>query len=477
MKSEYHIAVDLGAETGRVIVGNLEKNHVVHRFINQPIRIKESIFWNLLGLFSEIKIGLKEAVRNFPDQITSIGIDTWGVDFVLLDKEGDLIGNPYHYRDKRTDHIVEKVFQIIPRRELFQLTGIQFMQINSLFQLYSFITQKPELVPYVHYFLTIPDLLNYWFTGIKKNEYSIITTSQLYDPIEKNWAFPLFDRLGFNNKWFGTIVPSGTIIGKLLSHIGKEIGSNKRIELIAPACHDTGSAVAAVPVEDNKDYVYISSGTWSLLGIESSVPIINEKSFLYNFTNEGSADGGFRFLQNIMGLWIIQECKRHWDEEERIFSYEELTRMAEKNGPAHFHIDPSDPVFLKPGLIDDSMPDRIRKYCQSTGQYVPTSIAEITRGVLESLAQTYAEKILQIEEITGRRIKEVYIIGGGSQNKLLCQLTANASSLPVFAGPVEATALGNILIQSKTRGNIRSIDEGRSIIKNVYHIKKYLPLK
>jgi len=386
-----------------------------------------------------------------------------------------LIGNPYHYRDKRTDHIAEKVFQIIPKREIFELTGIQFMQINSLFQLYSFLTQKPEITSSIHYFLTIPDLLNYWLTGVKKNEYSIVTTTQLYNPKERDWAFPLIDRLGFNKDWFGTIIPSGTIIGKLLNHINKEIDNEKSIELIAPACHDTGSAVAAIPVEDNEDYVYISSGTWSLLGIESSIPIINEKSFRYNFTNEGSAEGGFRFLQNIMGLWIIQECKRYWDNQGEKFSYEELTRMAEEHGPAHFQIDPSDPVFLKPGLIDDSMPDRIKKYCQRTEQYIPDSIAEITRGVLESLAKTYAKKISQIEEITARKIKEIYIIGGGSQNNLLCQLTANASGLPIFAGPVEATALGNILVQAKARGIISSIKEGRAIIKSTYKIKKYLP--
>ena len=386
-----------------------------------------------------------------------------------------MIGNPYHYRDKRTDHIAEKVFQIIPKREIFELTGIQFMQINSLFQLYSFLTQKPEITSSIHYFLTIPDLLNYWLTGVKKNEYSIVTTTQLYNPKEGDWAFPLIDRLGFNKDWFGTIIPSGTIIGKLLNHINKEIDNEKSIELIAPACHDTGSAVAAIPVEDNEDYVYISSGTWSLLGIESSIPIINEKSFRYNFTNEGSAEGGFRFLQNIMGLWIIQECKRYWDNQGEKFSYEELTRMAEEHGPAHFQIDPSDPVFLKPGLIDDSMPDRIKKYCQRTEQYIPDSIAEITRGVLESLAKTYAKKISQIEEITARKIKEIYIIGGGSQNNLLCQLTANASGLPIFAGPVEATALGNILVQAKARGIISSIKEGRAIIKSTYKIKKYLP--
>jgi rhamnulokinase len=472
---QYHIAVDLGAETGRVIVGNLKSNRIVYRFPNPPVRVKESIFWDLLRLFSEIKKGIKKAVRNFPGQISSIGIDTWGVDFVLLDKDGDLIGNPYHYRDQRTDYVMEEVFQIISRRDLFQSTGIQFMQINSLFQLYAFISQKPEIVQSARHFLTIPDLLNYWLTGIMKNEYSIATTTQLYNPDKKNWAFPLIEKLGFNKDWFGTIIPSGTRVGPLFKHINKEISAEKPIDLIAPACHDTGSAVAAVPVGENKDYVYISSGTWSLLGIESPVPIINEKSFQHNFTNEGSADGGYRFLQNIMGLWIIQECKRYWDQNEKVLTYEELTQMASDNGPAHFQIDPSDPFFLKPGLIDNSMPDRIRKYCKKTDQPEPSSIAEVVRGVLESLAATYANKIHQIEEITRRKMKEIYIIGGGSQNDLLCQLTANTSGLPVYAGPVEATALGNLLVQSMVQGEICSIQEGRKMIRKIYRVKSYFP--
>ena len=472
---QYHIAVDLGAESGRVIVGNLKSNRMVYRFFNQPVRIKESIYWDLLFLFSEIKKGIQEAVRNFPEQITSVGIDTWGVDFVLLDKDGDIIGNAYHYRDQRTDHMLEKVFQIVSRRELFQATGVQLMQINSLFQLYAFISQKPDVAKSVCHFLTIPDLLNYWLSGVMKNEYSIATTTQLYDPNQRNWSFPLIKKLGFSKNWFGPIIPSGTNIGPLYEHIIKGTSSGKSIDLIAPACHDTGSAVAAVPVTENKDYVYISSGTWSLLGIESPVPIITDKSFQHNFTNEGSADGGYRFLQNIMGLWIIQECKRFWDQEEKCFTYEELTRKAIKHGLAHFQIDPSDPIFLKPGLIDDSMPDRIRAYCRRTGQQEPSGTGEMVRGVLESLAETYAQKIRQIEEITGKKMQEIYIIGGGSQNELLCQLTAETSGLPVYAGPVEATALGNLLVQSIAQGEIQSIQEGRGIIKRVYKIKKYLP--
>jgi len=267
----------------------------------------------------------------------------------------------------------------------------------------------------------------------------------------------------------------GTKIGKLLPAIALEIGANSEIVIIAPACHDTGSAVAAVPIEDNTHYAYISSGTWSLIGIESPKPIISEKSFQFNFTNEGSADGGFRFLKNVTGFWIIQECKKFWDENTKLYSYDELTEIAQKYGPADFRIDPDDSRFLKPGLIDDNMPDRIKAYCRETGQKVPESPAEISRGIIESLADKYTKTIEMIEEITDKSIKEIYIIGGGSRNGLLCQLVVKATGLPVFAGPVEATAIGNLMIQAKTMGQIKSIAEGRKIIRRSFDIKKYLP--
>ena len=469
------IAIDIGAETGRVIVGDLSKMEIIHRFPNNLVRVKDSIFWDILGIFNEIKKGLRKAFKKYPNQIVSIGIDTWGVDYVLLDGDGDLLGNPYHYRDKRTDNIMKKIFKIIPKKEIFTETGIQFMQINTIYQLYSFAKNKPQVFGNAKYFLTIPDLLNYWLTGIIKNEYSIATTTQLYNPIERDWSIKIMNKLGFKKEIFGEIIMPGTKIGKLLPAIAREIGADSKVVIIAPACHDTGSAVAAVPVEDNTNYAYISSGTWSLLGIETPEPIINEMSFKYNFTNEGSADGGFRFLKNVTGFWIIQECKKFWDENAEPYSYDELTEIALKYGPANFRIDPDDSKFLKPGLIDDNMPDRIKAYCQETGQKIPETPAEIVRGVIESLADKYAKTIKMIEEITGKSIKEIYIIGGGSRNGLLCQLVAKVTGVPVFAGLVEATAIGNLMIQAKSMGQIKSIAEGRKIIRKSFNIKKYLP--
>ncbi len=469
------IAIDIGAETGRVIVGDVSKMEIIYRFPNNFVRVKDSIFWDILGIFNEIKRGLKEAFKKYPNQIISIGIDTWGVDYVLLDNDGDLLGNPYHYRDKRTDNIMEEVFRIIPKKEIFTETGIQFMQLNTIYQLYSFARKKPQIFENTKYFLTIPDLLNYWLTGIIKNEYSIATTTQLYNPIKKDWSTKILNKLGFKKELFGEIIMPGIKIGKLLPAVAREIGADSEVMVVAPACHDTGSAVAAVPVEDNINYAYISSGTWSLLGIETPKPIINDMSFKYNFTNEGSADGGFRFLKNITGFWIIQECKKFWDENVKSYSYDELTGMALKYGPANFRIDPDDLRFLKPALIDDSMIDRIKNYCHETGQKIPKTPAEIVRGVIESLAEKYTETIKMIEEITGKFIKEIYIIGGGCRNSLLCQLVANATDLPVYAGPVEATAIGNLMIQAKSMGQIKSINEGRNIIRKSFDIKKYLP--
>ena len=469
------VAIDLGAESGRVIVGDLSKMEIIYRFPNHLVRVKDSIFWDILGIFNEIKKGLKKAFKKYPHQIVSIGIDAWGVDYVLLDDNGDLLGNPYHYRDKRTDNIMELVFKRIPKKEIFTETGIQFMQINTIYQLYSFAREKPQVLEDTRYFLTIPDLLNYWLTGIMKNEYSITTTTQLYNPIKKDWSTKIMDKLGFKKEIFGEIIMPGIEVGTLLPAIAQEIGADSEIVIIAPACHDTGSAVAAVPIEDNTHYAYISSGTWSLIGIESPKPIISEKSFQFNFTNEGSADGGFRFLKNVTGFWIIQECKKFWDENTKLYSYDELTEIAQKYGPADFRIDPDDSRFLKPGLIDDNMPDRIKAYCRETGQKVPESPAEISRGIIESLADKYTKTIEMIEEITDKSIKEIYIIGGGSRNGLLCQLVVKATGLPVFAGPVEATAIGNLMIQAKSMGQIKSIVEGRKIIRRSFDIKKYLP--
>ena len=470
-----HIAIDLGAESGRVIVGDIRQIEVVYRFGNHPVRIGDSIFWDVLQIFTDIKRGLTEAFRRYPAQVRSIGVDTWGLDYALLDRQGDLIGGVYHYRDPRTDGVPEEVFSLVSKREIYEETGIQYMPINTIHQLYAHKKNKPELVNQACCLLTLPNLLHYWLTGVILNEYSHVTTSQLYDPRKRDWSWKCIDALGFNRHWFGEIVASGTRLGTLLPHIAEEVGADPDVAVVATASHDTASAVAAMPAPTVSNHAYISSGTWSLLGIETPEPIINDKSYAYNFTNEGAADGGIRFLKNIIGLWIVQECKRYWDRVDREYSYGELTDLARQFGPAEFSIDANDPRFLKPGLIEDSMPDRILKACRERGCKQPESPAEIVRGVLQSLATLYAKSIEELEDVAARPVQELYIIGGGSQNSLLCELTAAAAGIPVFAGPVEAEAVGNILIQAISMGEIESIEKGREVIRESYPIEEFAP--
>jgi rhamnulokinase len=473
--NDKYIAVDLGAESGRIIVGDLAGIEVVHRFSNQPVRVADTLYWDVLGMFCEIKTGLREAFRRHPGGIRGLGIDTWGVDYGLLDAQGELIGNLYHYRDKRTDGIPEKLWKVVPRREVFERTGIQFMQINSVYQLYAHVTGKPGLVGQARTFLTLPALLACWLTGVAANEYSHVTTTQLYDPRRRDWAWELIDALGFDRGWFGKIVKPGTILGPLLPHIAEETGAAPEVKVIAPATHDTGSAAAAAPVLREDQHAFLSSGTWSLLGVEIPEPIVDENAYRHNFTNEGAADGGIRFLKNIIGLWIVQECKRSWDREGREYSYAQLVEMAEAAGPASFSIDVNDPRFIKPGLIEDSMPDRIRAFCAENGEKAPSEPGALVRGVLESLAALYARTIEELVQTTARRIRELYIIGGGSQNRLLCRLTARAAGIPTYAGPVEATALGNILVQAVSLGGLASLAEGRELIRRSHPVVEYSP--
>jgi rhamnulokinase len=470
-----HIAVDLGAESGRIIVGDISSIDTVHRFANMPVRIHDSIYWDILSIFREIKNGLKKAFSRYPGQIVSMGIETWGVDYALLDSQGDLLGNPYHYRDSRNDTMPEIFFQTVPMEEVYRETGIQIMQINTLYQLLAHNRSKPGVVEQARYFVTTPDLLNYWFTGNIKNEYAIASTTQLFNMREKRWSRSLIKAVGVNPAIFGEIVMPGESLGPLQPHIREEVGAPDTFTVIAPGCHDTACAVTAVPAAANKRYAYLSSGTWSLLGIEADNPIIHEKSREYNFTNEGAADGGVRFLKNIMGLWVVQECKRAWSEAGKEMDYNELTRLAEENGPASFSVDVDDPRFLKPGVVDDPMPRRIQTYCREAGQPVPETPGEIVRGVLESLAAKYAKTIAMIEDISDEKVEVLHIIGGGSRNTLLSRLTARECGIPVYTGPVEATAIGNIMVQAIAAGSIDSIREGRELVRRSYPIETYNP--
>jgi len=475
------LAFDLGASSGRAMLGHFDGERIrlseVHRFPNGPVRLPDGLHWDVLRLWTEIKRGLALAVQEYGADLAGVGLDTWGVDFGLLDRDGALVSNPYHYRDSRTDGMLDEAFRRVPRAEIFEQTGIQFMQINSLYQLLSMVVNQSPALDITETFLTMPDLFNYWLTGRKVCEFSIATTTQCYDPRKGDWAIPLLERLGIPTHIFPEIVPPGTVLGELLPSVAEEFGVSG-LPVIAPACHDTGCAVAAVPAEgpvlspaEGSDFAYISSGTWSLMGAELPEPVINEQSLTFDFTNEGGVGGTFRFLKNIAGLWLVQECRRTWARQGEEFSYDELTQMAAQADPLQSFVDPDHGEFLKPG----DMPARIRTYCQTTDQPVPQSKGAVVRCALESLALKYRWVLERLEEILERRLDPVYIVGGGTQNRLLNQFAADATGRRVIAGPIEATAAGNVITQAMALGHIGSLEEGRRIVRNSFDVATYEP--
>ncbi len=472
MTTKNFLAIDLGAESGRAVVGCLDGKrlslHEVRRFRNGPVRVAGHLHWDVLRLFEEIQNGLAQAARQF-GEIASLGVDAWGVDFGLLDKAGGLIGNPYHYRDHRTDGVMDQVLARVPRAEVFQATGIQFMQINSLYQLYAMAQARSPALDMADTLLMIPDLFNYWLTGEKLGEFTIATTTQFFDTGHNTWATELLERLGLPPKIMPRLILPATEIGPLVSSVADPLGL-RGVKVIAPACHDTGSAVAAVPARTG-DFAYISSGTWSLMGVVSPQPIISELTRDFNFTNEGGVDGTIRLLKNIAGLWLIQECRRSWARAGNELSYEAIGALAEQARPFQAFIDPDHPAFLKP----DDMPEAIQAFCTATGQPAPGDPGTIGRVALESLACRYRLTLEQLEKITGRYLQMIHIVGGGSQNRLLCQFTANACGRPVCAGPVEATALGNVLAQTLALGYCASWDDARELVRAAFPIKTYEP--
>jgi rhamnulokinase len=438
----------------------------MHRFPNGPVRILDSLHWDVLRLFQEMVAGLTKAA---PYDLAGIGVDTWGVDWALLDATGSLVGTPYHYRDRRTEGMMAEVLSRVPRREVFERTGIQFMEINTLYQLYAMSRQQPELLAAARTFLMMPDLLNYWLTGQKACEFTEATTSQFYDPLESNWSRPLFDKLSLPYEILAPVVQPGTVLGPVLQGVREEAGVGE-VPVIAPACHDTGSAVVAVPAA-NRDFVYISSGTWALQGVEVRAPVIDGATLEHNFTNEGGAGGTFRLLKNIVGLWLVQECRRDWARQGEELSYDELTRLA-AGAPAFGPlVNPDHAAFMPPG----GMPARIQAYCRDTGQRVPETEGEIVRCALESLALRFRAALEQLEEITGRRLGPIHIVGGGCRNGLLNQFAANATGREVLAGPVEATAMGNIVVQAVARGYLGSLQEGRELVRRSIDLETYEP--
>ena len=467
------LALDMGAESGRAIIGTFDGKTIqleeVHRFSNLSVRLPDGLHWDILYLFNEISKGIKAGVEKSGNQLTSVGLDTWGVDHALLNEKGSLTYLPFHYRDSRTDDMMDVVFGKVSKEEVFQETGIQFMSINTLYQLAELVNSNPDCIKTASTFLTIPDLLNYWLTGKKVCEYSIATTTQLYNPVKKDWAYPLLEAIGVDTALFPEVVPSGTVLGKLLPHVADFTGADN-LTVIAPACHDTGSAVLAVPFDDDKS-AYLSSGTWSLLGLELDEPVINEMSLAMNFTNEGGFGDTIRFLKNITGLWIVQECRRYWDSIGESMNYTEITKLASEAKPHLCILDTEYPEFLKPG----DMPNKIQRYCEMTGQTVPQTKGEIVRSVLESLALKYREEFDKFEQVAGHKLEKLNIVGGGTQNKLLNQFAANAVNRTVITGPIEATAMGNILGQLIALGEIKDVSEAREIVKNSSDLETYNP--
>jgi len=472
-----YIAVDLGASNGRVVVGDLENIEVMNRFSSKSVVVNGTMRWDILAIYSEILEGIKKAFRLYGDQIGGIGIDTWGVDHAFLDKHDHLIGNPYHYRDDRTDGQMEKLFKKISQKEIYDETGIQFMQLNTIFQMCAAVEEMPEMLSSAETYLSIPDLLNFWLCGVKKNEYTHASTTQLLNAEERTWSGKILDEVGVKQSLFQEVVSSGTVLGPLRDDVAREVGAPDGVSVIAIGSHDTASAVAAVPVSDGEECLYLSSGTWSLLGIESENPIINDESFDNNFTNEGGVTGNIRFLKNIIGMWILQESRRYWKETgEDMDDFDKLMNAAVESTTESI-IDPNSSEFLKPGTREDNMPLRIYKYCEKTGQKTPESIGDYVRIIYQGLAQAYTDVIKTLEVMSGKKFTTLYIIGGGCRDELLNRMTAEKSGLTVCAGPAEATALGNIMVQAVASGDIGSIAEGRKILRDKTDLKEYLPSK
>lgn len=467
------LALDLGAESGRAILGQFDGQRLaltdIHRFPNGPVRLPDGLHWDVLRLYAEMKAGITRAVREHGYELASIGIDTWGVDYALLDRQGALVGNPHHYRDDRTDGMVEAVFERVPREVVFEQTGIQFMQLNTLYQLYAMVAQQSPALAIAETFLTIPDLFNCWLTGDNACEFSHVTTTQCYDPRRQDWAWPLLQALDIPTHIFPPIVPAGALRGRLLPHVAEETGAHD-VQVISPASHDTGSAVVAVPAA-KPGFAWISSGTWSIMGAEIAEPIISEDSLRYNFTNEGGVGGSFRFCKNIMGLWLVQESRRWWATHGEELTYNQLTQMAAAARPFTCVIDPDHGDFLKPG----DMPARIRDFAARTGQHVPDGKGEIVRSALEGIALKYRYVLEKAEELLGQRLDPIHIVGGGTQNQLLSQFTADATGRPVLTGPVEATAMGNSLMQAVALGHLGSLWDARAVVRNSTDVLTFEP--
>jgi rhamnulokinase len=467
-----YLAFDLGAESGRAVLGRFDGERVtleeVHRFPNTPVKLSDGLHWDVLRIFAEMKEGLEKAASLVDESgLHGIGVDTWAVDFGLLDRDGALVGNPYHHRDERTEGMLEEAFRRLPREEMYRTTGIQFLRINTVYQLLAM--ENSPLLKVGETLLMIPDLLNYWLTGEKACEYTNATSTQLYDLERDGWATEMMGTLGIPARLFPKIIPPATELGPLLPEVAEEASlEGVEVPVIAVASHDTASAVVAVPAEV-ESFAYVSSGTWSLVGVETPNAVTTPEAMEANFTNEGGLGGRKRLLKNVMGLWLLQECRREWARDGEEYSYEELVRLAMEAPAFGALVDPDYPSFMAPG----EMAGRVQNLCEETGQKPPQGPGEISRCIFDSLALKYRYVIEQAERLSGRPVEAVHVVGGGSRNALLCQLTADATRLPVLAGPVEATAMGNVMVQALARGRVASLEEIRAVVRSSVEVERY----
>ena len=465
------LAFDLGASSGRGRLATFDNGKIemeeIHRFANNGVNVRGTLYWDVLYLFDQIKQGITKA--KLAGGFDSIGIDTWGVDFGLIDENGDLIGNPVTYRDSRTDTMIDEAGEVLCVEEIYKRTGIQMMNFNTLFQLYYLVKYKKDMINKTDKFLFMPDLLNYFLTGVKKSEYTIASTSQLINPYDKTWDFELAEKFDIPKDIFCDIIKTGDIVGQLTDDICEELGIEP-VNVVAVGEHDTASAVVSVPsLED--DFVYISCGTWSLFGTELKNPVITDETFSSNYANEGAYGYNIKFLTNIMGLWLIQESRRAWAKQGQELSFNDLEQAARKCEPFKCFIDPDAPEFAPMG----NLPQRVKDYCKKTGQYVPETVGEIMRCIYESLALKYRYTFDGIKECTGKDYDRIHVMGGGTKDKLLLKMTAQSCNVNVYGGPIEATALGNIAVQLMSIGAIKDIKEARKIIADGENLKLYEP--
>ena len=476
MADNSYLAVDLGAESGRVMAGYFNGSQIrlqqFHRFPNGPIRLAGTLRWNLIGLWAEIQKGLQQAASELPCQAKSVGVDTWGVDYVVMNKQEELLGTAWNHRDSRTDGMMQKAFQKVSRSEIFAETGMQFMQINSLYQMLAMQESDPELLAAADCFLMVPDFFHWCLSGSKVAEFTNATTSQMLNATSRQWAFDMLRKLELPTGMLPEVVNPGTNLGTLRSGVADFTGLGK-LDVVTPATHDTGAAVTAVPTAHTgtPNWAYLSSGTWSLLGVEVDNAILTEEALKRNVTNEGGVDGTFRVLKNIMGLWLVQRCKVAFAARGKDIDYTQITKLAAEAEPFRSIVDPDQNCFLGPADMTVAIADE----CKRTGQPVPETEGQFVRCALESLALKYRAVVGWLENLTGVPIEVIHIVGGGCQNQLLNQFAADACGRPVVAGPVEATALGNVMIQARSAGDVSSLSEIREVVRRSEQIDEYNP--